>query len=99
MEFKVPKLYYCADGETVIGPLLPIEIERQIRRGTLPANVLVCEEGHQVWSEFLAWQKAKTSAMLFGCSPWALTILCVIATIIVIFLTMIAVVAILSSIK
>ena len=64
-----PKLYYCTDGKTVGGPLLPIEIERQIRLNQLPANVLVCEERHNVWTDFSSWQKAKTANVLHGFSP------------------------------
>jgi hypothetical protein len=53
-------------------------VERQIRSNRLPANVLVCEEGYEVWTDFEAWQKTKISVMLHGKSPWLLTALCVI---------------------
>ena len=69
---------------------MPIEIDRQIRSNKLPANVLVCEEGHNVWTDFANWQKAKTANMLHGMSPWFLTGLCVIGVIVVIFVTIIA---------
>jgi hypothetical protein len=65
---EVPKLYYRSDPKTVGGPLWPIDIENQIRSNKLPANVLVCEEGHDVWTDFPSWQKAKLSNALHGFS-------------------------------
>ncbi len=47
----------------IAGPLSSIEIEHKIRTNDLPANVLVCEEGHEVWTEFYSWKRAKMSVM------------------------------------
>src|SRR5262245_29549400 len=55
----VPKLYYRSDPKTVGGPLLPIEIDNQIRSNKVPANLLVCDEGHDVWTDLASWPKPK----------------------------------------
>lgn len=94
-----PKLYYCTDGKTVGGPLPPIEIERQIRSNMLPANVLVCEEGHQVWTEFHAWQQAKISVMLCGFSPTTVIVFCVIASAALLFIAAILLLYIIGSLN
>jgi hypothetical protein len=96
----VPKLYYRSDAKTIRGPLLPIEIEDQIRSNKLPANVLVCEEGHDVWTDFPSWQKAKMKIALHGFSLSGIVILVVFASIGVLllaFLAMIFVIGLFSS--
>jgi hypothetical protein len=90
MPTHAPKLYFSQDGKTANGPVLPIVIDKQIRANVLPANVLVCEEGHDVWTDFATWQRAKTANMLHGMSPWFLTGLCVVGIIVVLILTIFA---------
>ena len=78
---EVPKLYYRSDPKTVGGPLWPIDIENQIRSNKLPANVLVCEEGHDVWTDFPSWQKAKLSNVLYGFSLRTIVIFAAVAAV------------------
>ena len=79
---EVPKLYYRSDPKTVGGPLGRIDIADQIRSNKLPANVLVREEGHGVWTDFPSWQKAKLSNVLYGFSLGTIVIFATIAAVV-----------------
>ncbi len=88
------KLYYRSDGKTILGPLWPIDIEKQIRSNKLPANVLVCEQGHDVWTDFATWQKAKERIVFYGFPPGLVLAALVIGFIVVLLLTIFVCIAV-----